>query len=235
MARHKRFQITGYPMHIVQRGHNRGACFFEPSGFELYLGLLNELRSRFACRMHAYVLMTNHVHLLLTPDEPDAASELLRRVNLRFVQAMNRRYGRSGPGWDSRFWSSVIQTGRYFFACQRYIELNPVRAGLAHAPSLYAWSSHRSNAFGAADPLIDPHAEYLALGGSPERRRAAYRSLFLDKLSDEDLSAIRKAARSGFPYGSDEFVKDLETRTGVTLHRGRPGPRAAASTAQPVV
>jgi REP-associated tyrosine transposase len=216
-------------MHIVQRGHNRGACFLEGSGFELYLGLLNELRERFACRIHAYVLMTNHVHLLLTPDEADGASELLRRVNLRFVQAMNRRYGRSGPGWDSRFWSSVIETGRYFLACQRYIELNPVRAGLASAPDGYAWSSHRFNAYGARDPMLEPHAEYMALGGNAATRRAAYRALFLEKLADDQLSAIRKAARSGFPYGSEDFVQELELRTGRRLRRGKPGPKAAAA------
>jgi len=214
-------------MHIVQRGHNRGACFLEPSGFELYLGLLTELRSEFACRIHGYVLMTNHVHLLLTPDEAGAASELLRRVNLRFVRCMNRRYGRSGPGWDSRFWSSVIETGRYFLACQRYIELNPVRAGLAKAPDKYAWSSHRANAFGEPSLVVEPHAEYLALGGNPERRQAAYRSLFLEKLTDDELGAIRKAARSGYPYGSEEFVRDLEVRSGTRLRRARPGPKAA--------
>jgi putative transposase len=212
-------------MHIVQRGHNRGACFLEPSGFELYLGLLNELHGRFACRIHAYVLMTNHVHLLLTPDEPHAASELLRRVNLRFVQTINRRYGRSGSGWDSRFWSSVIETGRYFLTCQRYIELNPVRAGLAPSPDRYEWSSHRFNAFGVPSAFLEPHAECLALGGNPERRRAAYRSLFREKIDDSELDAIRKAARSGFPYGSDEFVKEVESNTGQRIRHGKRGPK----------
>jgi putative transposase len=173
--------------------------------------------------------MTNHVHLLITPDEPDAASELLRRVNLRFVQSMNRRYGRSGPGWDSRFWSSVIETGRHFLACQRYIELNPVRAGLAGTADAYEWSSHRFNAYGVPSALIEPHAEYLALGGTPERRLAAYRALFLQRLDDDELAAIRKAARSGYPYGSEEFVQDLEARTGQVLRRARPGPKPVAS------
>src|SRR4051812_43159500 len=137
MPRRARIDVPGYPLHIVQRGHNRAACFLEPSGFELYLGLLNELHGKFGCSIHAFVLMTNHVHLLLTPGESGAASELLRRVNLRFVQSMNRTYGRTGPGWEGRFWSSVVENGRYLMTCQRYIELNPVRAGLVKSPETY--------------------------------------------------------------------------------------------------
>jgi putative transposase len=231
MPRRARIQIPGYPMHIVQRGHNRAACFLEPSGYELYLGLLNELHERFKCQVHAFVLMTNHVHLLVTPGASDSASELLRRVNLRFVQAMNRRYGRTGGGWEGRFWSSVVENNYYFLATHRYIELNPVRAGLARRPESYRWSSHAANAFGAPCPFIRPHAEYFALGSNADRRRAAYRNLFREKLDDDELSRIRLALRTNRPLGSDAFIDELEARLGVRLRRARPGPKPRTSAA----
>ena len=233
MPRRARLQVPGYPLHIVQRGHNRAACFLEPSGFELYLGLLTELRQRFHCRIHGFALMTNHLHLLLTPDEPGAASELMRRVNLRFVQAMNRRYGRSGSGFEGRFWSSVVETSGYFLSCQRYIELNPVRAGLVTRPEQYRWSSYAAHAYGEPSPFLDPHAEYLALGGRDERRRAAYRDLFTKPMSDPELAGIRSAIRSNLPYGSDEFVCGLESSLGLRLRRGKSGPRGSVSRIEP--
>jgi putative transposase len=214
MPRRARIDVPGYPLHIVQRGHNRAACFLEPSGFELYLGLLNELHAKFGCSIHAFVLMTNHVHLLLTPETSGAASELLRRVNLRFVQSMNRTYGRTGPGWEGRFWSSVVESGRYLMTCQRYIELNPLRAGLVKSAETYPWSSFACNAFGSPCPFLTPHAEYMALGGNADRRRAAYRSLFLEPIGDDDLAAIRKSLRSSLPLGCEAFLRELEARTG---------------------
>jgi putative transposase len=225
MPRHARIQIPGYPMHIVQRGHNRAACFLEPSGYELYLGLLNELHERFRCEVHAFVLMTNHVHLLVTPKAADSASELLRRVNLRFVQAMNRRYGRTGSAWEGRFWSSIVETAGYFLATQRYIELNPVRAGLVRRPELYAWSSYRANAYGVPCPFLRPHAEFLALGSATDRRRAAYRNLFRERLDDSELDRIRVALRTNRPLGSDDFIAQLESQLGIRLRAGRPGPK----------
>jgi putative transposase len=229
MPRRARLQVPGYPLHIVQRGHNRAACFLEPSGFELYLGLLNELHARFHCRIHAFALMTNHVHLLLTPDEECAASELMRRVNLRFVQAMNRRYGRTGSGFEGRFWSSVVETSNYLLACHRYIELNPVRAGLVRRPEQYRWSSYGANAYGEPCPFLDPHAEYLGLSGREERRRAVYRSLFAEPMREVELSGIRSAIRSSLPYGSDDFVSDLESRLGLRLRKGKSGPKREVS------
>lgn len=225
MPRRARIQIPGYPLHIVQRGHNRAACFLEQSGYELYLGLLNELHERFSCEVHAFVLMTNHVHLLVTPGRDQSASELLRRVNLRFVSAMNRRYGRTGSGWEGRFWSSVVETRSYFLATQRYIELNPVRAGLVKRPERYAWSSHAANAYGVPCPFITPHAEYLALGSTPERRLAAYRNLFREPLDDQQLGRIRLAIRTNLPLCSDDFIEELEGLVGVRLRNKRAGPK----------
>jgi putative transposase len=210
---------------MVQRGHNRAGCFLEPSGYELYLGLLDEFRRTHACAIHAFVLMPNHVHLLMTPELPSNASNLMRRVNLRFVQNMNRRYGRTGSGFEGRFWSSVVDTGGYFLRCQRYIELNPVRAGLVRRAEDYAWSSHACNAFGAPRALVEPHAEFLALGGNEARRRAAYRALFLEPLGDGDLCAIRKATHSNLPYASEEMLDVLEAQFGRPMRIGRSGPK----------
>jgi putative transposase len=175
--------------------------------------------------VHAFVLMTNHVHLLVTPGRDQSASELLRHVNLRFAGAMNRRYGRTGSAWEGRFWSSVVQTQSYFLATQRYIELNPVRAGLVKQPERYAWSSHGANAYGTPCPFIRPHAEYLALGSRPDRRRAAYRDLFREPLDDQLLDRIRLALRTNLPLGSDDFIDELEGLVGVRLRNRRPGPK----------
>jgi putative transposase len=224
-------------MHIVQRGHNRNPCFLQRSDHELYLGLLDEFRRKYGCAIHAFVLMTNHVHLLLTPREEGSASELMRRLGMTFVSAMNRRYGRTGSGWEGRFWSSVVDSSSYLLACHRYIELNPVRAGLAKRPHDYRWSSHACNAFGAPVPLVEPHARYLALGADEEKRRSAYRRLFTQELDDETLTLIRKALRSNLPIGSPEFIRSLEQSLGrpMTLQRGGRKPRersAAGSTLQ---
>ena len=220
--------LAGYPLHIVQRGHNRAVCFRQRSDFELYLGLMAELRRPFDCHVHAFVLMSNHVHLLLTSDTATGPSELVRHLNLRFVQAVNRRHRLTGTAWEGRFWSSVVGGADYFLRCQRYIELNPVRAGMVSCADAYPWSSHACNAFGAPSAIVEPHAQYLALGQDDETRFAAYRGLFHTKLSDAQLSAIRQAARSGLPYGSDEFVSALELASGRRLRLMRSPRRLAA-------
>jgi putative transposase len=156
MPRRARIQVPGLPLHIVQRGHNRHGCFLESSDAQLYLALLDKYRRKYPCRVHAFVLMTNHVHLLMTPDEPRNASELMRHLNLRFVHFMNRKYGRTGSGWEGRFWSSIVETSGYFIRCQRYVELNPVRAGLVKNAAAYPWSSHACNAFGLESTLQRP-------------------------------------------------------------------------------
>ena len=147
---------------------------------------------------------------------------------MRFVQAMNRRYGRTGSGFEGRFWSSLVETRGYFLATQRYIELNPVRSGLVKQPELYRWSSHAANAYGAPCPFIRPHAEYMSLGSNADRRRGAYRNLFRDKLGDDELDRIRLAIRTNLPLGSEEFIDDLESRLRIRLRVGRPGPKPRA-------
>lgn len=220
-------------MHVVQRGHNRNPSFLQDSDRELYLGLLNEFRGTYGCSIHAFVLMTNHVHLLLTQAEDGGVSGLMRRVGMAFVSAMNRRYGRTGSGWEGRFWSSLVDSGAYLMTCHRYIELNPVRAGLVKHPQHYRWSSHRCNGYGAPLPMIEPHPEYLALGADEDKRRSAYRRLFATPLSEAEIDGIRAAVRSNLPIGREEFLCDLEKALARPMKRRRAG-RKPATLEEPV-
>jgi len=231
MPRRARMKLAGYPQHIVQRGHNRACCFPQPVDYQLYLGLLDELRKPYECHVHAYVLMPNHVHLLLTSDRDMGPSDMLRRLNIRYVLALNRRYRRTGSAWEGRFWSSLVGGRDYLLRCHRYIDLNPVRAAIAAHPAAYPWSSYACNALGTPDPIVEPHAEYLALGRDDGARRAAYGSLVEERLSDAQLEEIRAATRRNLPYASDEFISALELAYGRRFRaRNR---RAVADTCVP--
>jgi putative transposase len=223
MPRQSRLVLPGVALHIIQRGNNRQACFRGDSDYLLYLLHLRELASRHGCSVHAYCLMTNHVHLLLTPSTDDALSTLMRNLGQRYVQYFNRSYGRSGTLWEGRFRSCIAESARYVLACYRYIELNPVRAGLANHPENYSWSSYRSNVGGRKDPLITAHPEYLALGHDLKMQRQAYRSLFDDALETALLERIREATNGGFPLGSEKFNSEVALARGWKLSPGRPG------------
>ena len=164
MPRRTRIHIDGLPLHIVQRGHNRASCFFDDQDRFAYLGWLQEALARERCRLHAYVLMTNHVHLLLTPEDADRVPQVLISVGRRYVQYVNHNYGRTGTLWDGRYKSSLVQAETYLLFCQRYVESNPVRAGMVADPGQYRWSSYRANALGVPDSLLTAHPLYLALG-----------------------------------------------------------------------
>ena len=188
MPRRARLRFADVPLHVVQRGNNRGACFFAESDYLVYRAQLSALAERFECAVHAYVLMTNHVHLLLTPAEPDGVSRLMKHLGQRYVQYVNRRHGRTGTLWEGRFHSCIVQAEAYLLACQRYIELNPVRAGMVRDPADYRWSSYAANALGAQDDLVKPHATMLALSANEQRRMQAYRSMFdLTGIADHDV------------------------------------------------
>jgi putative transposase len=212
MSRHARLRIAGCPLHLIQRGVNRSACFAGEDDYRLYLGLLGEIAARHSCAVHAYVLMTNHVHLLLTADEPEAPSSLMKHLGQRYVQSFNRRHKRTGTLWEGRFKSSIVDSEAYFLRCQRYVEANPVRAGMiAHARD-YPWSSYRSNAEGLASTFLTPHAAYLALGPTTPERLASYRALFGSGPSSGELEMIRAAVNAGLPLGRAEFVESLGRR-----------------------
>lgn len=211
MARLLRIVVPGQALHIIQRGNNRQACFFADGDYRFYLDSLMEAATRFGGLVHAYVLMTNHVHLLLTPESPETPSMLLQSVGRRYVRYINQAYRRSGTLWEGRYKSALIDSDRYLLTCSRYIELNPVRAGMVALPGEYRWSSFRSNGGEAADPLLSPHPLYTALGNSPATRAAAYRTLFDRHLDSLDVQAIRDTTETGVVLGNDRFKDEVKS------------------------
>lgn len=225
MPRRPRLHLAGLPVHIVQRGHNRAACFFAEDDYHCYRHWLGEALQATGCLLHAYVLMTNHVHLLLTPPAPEAVARLTIALGRRYVQYINKTYRRTGTLWDSRYKSSLVQADDYLLICQRYIELNPVRAAMVADPAHYRWSSYRANGLGQTDPLLTPHEVYAGLGREEGARRAAYRALFRAELDTEALADIRLALNQGQPLGNVRFLDEIERMTGRRRQarpRGRP-------------
>ena len=209
MARHRRIRFSGFPQHIIQRGVDRQACFSEESDYRLYLGLLQELAPLAGCEVHAYTLMKNHVHLLVTGRLEGACSLMMKLLGQRYAQAINKRWKRTGPLWEGRYKSSLVESTAYSLACQRYIEFNPVRARMVRRPADYRWSSYRANALGEASPLLTPSADYLKLGSDGVSRRLAYRALCGEPQSEAHVEAIRKAIRGGYVYGSPAFIEHM--------------------------
>jgi putative transposase len=188
-------------LHLVQRGVDRQPCFLSDADYPGYLGLLALYSRKYGCSIHAYCLMTNHVHLLLTPHHPGACARVMKAVNQRYVQRLNASVGRSGTLWEGRFHSSIVSSSRYALTCYRYIELNPVRAGMVSDPCEYPWSSHLSNAGALPHPMLSAHVAYESLGDAPEHRGSAYRALFDVELPRSDIEEIRKATRGGYCVG----------------------------------
>ena len=214
MPRKARLRLPGYPLHVVQRGHNRAPCFFAPDDYGLYLALLAENAKKHGCAVHAFVLMTNHVHLLVSEGELGATTGLMRGIGQRYVQFINRHYGKTGSLWEGRFHTSIVQSDRYFLACQRYIELNPCRAHMVRQPQEYVWSSHAHNALGAPSGFLQPHDVYLGLGSTEQSRRDHYQALFDEPIAPDELAAIRLAIKSGLPLGTDAFREEVAARLG---------------------
>lgn len=189
-------------------------CFTTDAERRLFLGLLEELAGPCGCSIHAYVLMSNHVHLLLTPERKESASLLMKRLCQRYSLNFNKNNKRVGYLWQGRFYSNIVDSDEYLLRCHRYIELNPVRARMTHHPAEYSWSSYRSNAEGEASSVVHPHARYLALGTEPAARQSAYRRLFDVLPLDREIEEIRSACKKGIALGSDSFRQELETLTG---------------------
>jgi putative transposase len=208
MPRQPRLIVPGIAAHVVQRGNNRNSCFRETSDYLVYLMHLRELSEELGCVVHAYCLMTNHVHLLVTPRTDDGCSMLMRNLGQRYVQYFNRHHDRTGTLWEGRFRSCIAESARYVLACYRYIEMNPVRAGMVAMPGAYPWSSHGGNVGARVDALLTPHPEYAALGRNAEASQAAYQHLFAP-LSDGDLEEIRRATSGGYPLISDAMKERL--------------------------
>ena len=223
MPRRARIRHAGVPQHVIQRGNNHAACFFADEDYQSYLGSLLEGATRYGCDIHAYVLMTNHVHLLVTPETDESLSSMMRYLGSRYVQYVNHVYRRSGTLWEGRYKSSLIDSEGYLLTCYRYIELNPVRAGMVKDASGYRWSSYGAHALGQADELIRDHPCYLALGVTDENRIAVYKELFRHQMDGASLKAIREAVNSGTALGSERFKDEIEATLARSVRLGTPG------------
>lgn len=213
------------PCHVIQRGNNREATFFTDQDYQYYLECLKDASCRYGVSIHAYVLMTNHVHLLMTPEKVESISLTMQSLGRRYVQFINKEYRRTGTLWESRHKASLVQAEKYLLTCSRYIELNPVRAGMVDHPADYKWSSFRANAYGEMDSRIKSHSVYRALGTTKAEKLDAYRSLFSNELSKDELNAIRNAVRFSMPTGNSRFMEQIEKAHKRKLghaKRGRP-------------
>jgi putative transposase len=186
---------------MIQRGNNRTPCFDSHSDYLVYLDILQDCAQFCGCAVHAYVLMTNHVHLLLTPDDIEGPSMMMQRVGRRYVRYFNDRHHRTGTLWEGRFHSCLVADSAYFLTCHRYIELNPVRARITRTPEEYFWSSYRANGLGHEDTLITPHPIYICMGDDERTRQSGYRALFNEALSEEEIEQIRQASHGNRALG----------------------------------
>ncbi len=223
MARAGRFFLPDQPLHAIQRGNNRAPVFFAAADYGRYRDWLAEAAAEYGCAIHAYVLMTNHVHLLATPGAPDSLPRTMQSLGRRYVRHINGTYGRTGTLWEGRYRAAPIDGEAHFLACCRYIELNPVRAGMVGQPRDYRWSSYRAHAEGAADPLLADHALYRGLGGDAAARRQAYRALFDAPLAAEFVDGLRAATNGGWAFGNDRFKDAIAAALGRRVSPGTAG------------
>jgi len=212
MARLPRIDVPGVPQHLIVRGNNRSTLFRDDADLCIFMKLLEEALAACACDLHAYVLMSNHVHLLATGHLPGELSELIQRIGRKFARLVNIRWGRTGTLFEGRFRSSLVDSEAYFLTCMRYIELNPVRAGIVRHPREFGWSSYRQNAAGMPGQPISPHALYMRLGDGPDSRGAAYRALVEAGVTEEDLFRIRTSAMKCRALGREAFCAQFEAK-----------------------
>ena len=223
MPRKPRFYLPGMPAHIVQRGNCRQAVFFSDDDYAAYLRWLHEACLKHGCRLHAYVLMTNHVHLLMTPNSRESISRAIQYTGRHYVSYVNRCYGKSGTLWEGRHKGCLVSDDAYLLSCMRYIELNPVRAGMVMHPGDYAWSSYHCNAMGKPCTILEPQEAYCSLGATPPVRQLAYRELFRQALNPELIHDVRAAVQTGTPLGNDRFREQIERTLQCSTGHPRPG------------
>jgi REP-associated tyrosine transposase len=214
LARLPRYAAPGMAHHVIQRGNNRSVMFAARADYRFLHRCLRDACERHGCRVHTYAFMTNHFHLLMSATTTDGVSRAMQAVGRRYVRRFNDRYRRTGTLWEGRFRATVVDTDQYLLMCYRYIELNPVRGGLAASPDDYFWSSYRANALGRRDLLVTPHECYLALGADPRRRQAAHRAQVDDGVSDSTLEEIRSATNGGWALGSARFREEIAALLG---------------------
>jgi putative transposase len=214
MARPPRLDLVDIPQHIVQRGNDRALCFRDDTDRRGYLAALGQMALRYGCAIHAYVLMNNHVHLLVTPAVVGAVSRMMQAIGSWYVPEFNLRHGRTGTLWEGRYRSCLVDTDSYLLACYRYIELNPVRAAIVAKPWEYRWSSYAVNAGAASSSFIRPHETFLALGETPAERGQRYRELFHSGLPDAQLREIRAYTQQQRALGSTRFQMKVGAQVG---------------------
>jgi len=213
MARLPRFVIPGQPQHVIQRGNNREVVFVADEDYLYYLSVLKDACQKYQCDLHAYVLMTNHTHLLITPHAENSISKVMQSLGRYYVQYFNHQYRRTGTLWEGRYKATLLDSEQYLLVCSRYIELNPVRAGMVNQPEDYPWSSYHSNALGKDDKLLMTHNVYQALGKDHEERCNNYRELFKHHASEKELDDIREATNKAWVLGNDKFRGQIEKLT----------------------
>lgn len=223
MPRQQRYFIPNIPQHVITRGVDRQAVFFQAQDYTLYRKALRDAAEKSQCQVHAYVLMTNHVHLLVTPEQERSLPLMMQAMGRNYVQRLNVGYQRTGTLWEGRYKASLVQTDYYLLACQRYIELNPVRAGIVASPGDYPYSSYLHNALGKADALLTPHACYFSLHTDPSARLCTYRALFSDILDETLLTRLRESTNACSVIGDDPFKVQISAMLGRAVPSGRRG------------
>ena len=209
MARLPRLYVPGCSHHIIQRGNNRCACFFEKRDYAFYLQQLDISAKKFGVAIHAFALMTNHVHLMVTPSEADSCGNMMQSLGRKYVRYINLTYQRTGSLWEGRYKSTLVDSDTYCLCLYRYIESNPVRAKMVADPAEYTWSSYRSNALGKHIKLLTPHPVYTALGSTQAQRLLCYRALFDGEISIQTMDEIRECTNKGWLLGGDKFKQEI--------------------------
>ena len=220
-----RFFVPDLPLHVIQRGNDRQPIFRGCDDRRFFRECLRRVARDHGVAIHAYVLMTNHVHLLATPELATSMPRMMQSVGRIYVQYFNSAHGRTGTLWEGRYKAAIVDSDAYLLACMRYVELNPVRAGLVANPGDFPWSSFRANARGATDALVEPHTLYRQMGNSPQERQATYRDLFNSALSSDECRLIRDATQHAWALGGEAFRKRVAevSRRAARLPLGRPG------------
>ena len=223
MARLPRFVLVGQPQHVIVRGNNREPIFYADEDYQFYLETLKKACNKHGCDVHAYVLMTNHVHLLITPHKKDGLSKVIQMLGRYYVQYFNHTYQRTGTLWEGRYKATLIDSEQYALQCYRYIELNPVRAGMVDHTVEYPWSSYAYNGLGKANELVVEHELYKRSGKSSERRCEAYRALFDVDVPQRTIEEIREATNKSWVLGSDFFKETIEAKINRPMNRRSKG------------
>ena len=223
MPRKPRMYLAGMPFHVIQRGNNRNKVFFAEKDYSDYLDYLQDACRRYRVAVHAYVLMTNHVHLLMTPESENGISRVMQSLGRRYVQHINVKYGRTGTLFEGRHKACPVDSDSYFLTCMRYIEQNPIRAGMVAHPAGHRWSSYRTNTSSKSDPMVSPHPAYLALGHDSSRRLDAYHRLFEQPIAEADIERIRQSIQFSMPLGDQDFKQQIESLLGRSTGHAGPG------------